>query len=131
MQTQHTKVSPLKKISMRYTGGATEDINDLISEPAPLEFIFGLGTDGLTPFEYALEGKVIGDKLQYRIERSRIIETFGHLLPDMGHLPPDAASFYLNVEITDIGEPGQRELVRALAATTACGGDCDCGCASE
>ena len=128
MQEQNKKVSPLKKISMRYTGGSTQDINDLIGEPAPLEFIFGLGPDGLTPFEYALDGKVVGDKVQYRIERSRIIETFGHLLSEMGQMPAGAASFYLNIEITDIGEPGQRELIRALAATTECGGACGCGC---
>ena len=128
MQEKSEIVGPMKKISLKYTAGSTEKSNDIISAPEPMEFIFGLGADGLTPFEYELEGKAQGDKLSLFIHRHRVLETFGHLLSKMGKLPIDAASFYLNLEIAGIGEVEQRELVRALAATTACGGDCDCGC---
>lgn len=128
MQTQKPAVGPLKKISMKYTAGSAPDTTDLISSPASFEFIFGLGVDGLTPFEYQLEGKSPGDIVQYLIERSRINDTFGHLLSSMGELPAERESFYLNLEINGICDADQRELVSALAATTSCGGDCDCGC---
>ena len=128
MENKIEVVGPMKKISIRYTAESSENRNDLISAPESIEFIFGLGADGLTPFEYQLEGKLPGDKVKFQIHRHRVLETFGHLLSNMGKLPIDVPSFYLNFEITGIGEVDQRELVKALAATTACGGDCDCGC---
>ena len=128
MQEKSETVGPMKKISMQYTAGSTEKRDDIISSPEPMEFIFGLGSDGLTPFEYELEGRTKGDKVLFHIPRHRVLATFGHLLSNMGKLPVDVASFYLNFEITGIGEAGPRELVQALAAATACGGDCDCGC---
>lgn len=128
METTKKKasVAPLKKTALVYTAGSTENAADLVSTPQPVEFIFGLGVDGLSDFEYHLEGKTVGEKLQYRLQRSRLEETFGHLLPLMEALPSDIPEFYLHVEITAVSEASQRQLVKALAEGASCG--CGCGC---
>ncbi|MDZ7831220.1 MAG: hypothetical protein U5L07_05680 [Desulfobacterales bacterium] len=118
----------MKKITLKYTAGTAEGSDDLISPAESCEFIYGIAPEGLTPFEYALADKSPGDRIQYRVERARVIETFGHLLSNMGKMPIDQARFYLTIELTDVQEADQREVVRALAGTTACGGDCGCGC---
>lgn len=128
MQTETQIVEPLKEIKVRYTAGSAPDQTDLIPSAETVRFVFGLGVDGLTPFEFELEGKSVGDRVQYRLSRSRVPEMFGHLLHDMGYLPIQSGEFYLNVEVAGVSEVDQRQLVQALAATTSCGGDCGCGC---
>ena len=128
MQAQSQTVEPLKKISLRYTAGTTEASDNLVSPAESFEFIYGIAPAGLTPFEYALAEKVPGDQIHYRVDRDRIVETFGHVLSNMGKIPADQDRFYLNIEIADIQEANQREMIKAMAAATACGGDCGCGC---
>jgi len=129
METKEKVVEPLKEIKVRYTAGAAPGATDLIASPEEVRFVFGLGVDGLTPFEYELEGKAVGDTVQYRMARSQVPEMFGHLLHDMGYLPIQNGTFYLNVEVDAVAEVDPRQLVKALAATTSCGdGDCGCGC---
>ncbi len=128
MHAQNKSVEPMKKITLRYTAGTEEASDNLISPAESCEFIYGIAPEGLTPFEYALVEKSSGDQFSYRVERNRIIEMFGHVLSNMGKFPVDQDRFYLNIKIADIQEADQRELVRALAGTTACGGDCGCGC---
>jgi len=128
MHAQNKSVEPMKKITLKYTAGTAEGTDDLISPAESCEFIYGIAPEGLTPFEYALAEKSSGDQFSCRVERNRIIETFGHVLSNMGKFPVDQVRFYLNIEIADIQDADQRELVRALAGTTACGGDCECGC---
>lgn len=132
METKEKVVEPLKEIKVRYTAGSAPNAADLIASPEEARFVFGLGVDGLTPFEFELEGKAAGDRVQYRMARSQVPEMFGHLLHDMGCLPIRNAEFYLNVEIEAVAEVDQRQLVKALAATTSCGdGDCGCGCSGH
>ncbi len=128
MGEQKTAVGPLKKVSVKYTAGSAPGKADLICSQDSFEFIFGLGVDGLTPFEYQLEGKFPGDTVQYLIKRSHVVETFGHLFSRIGKIPDKIDRFYLNVGIEDISDADQREVVKALAAAASCGGDCDCGC---
>lgn len=129
MQTQeHRVVEPLKEIRLRYTAGSAPGTADLIATPGAIRFVFGLGVDGLTPFEVALDGKAVGDQVQYRLARSRVPEIFGHLLNDLDALPINQDEFYLNVRVEEIGEVDSRQLVQALAATTSCGSNCGCGC---
>lgn len=128
MQEKRYKVEPMKKICLRYTAGTSEGADDLVSPAEAFEFVYGIAPDGLTPFEYALADKYPGDRIQYRVERERIIETFGHLLSNMGKIPAHQDRFYLNIEVADIQETNQREMIQAMAAATACGGDCGCGC---
>jgi len=128
MGAQKTAVGPLKKISIQYTAGSAPESTDLIGSPESVEFIFGMGVDGLTPFECQLEGKYPGDTAACLIDRSRIGETFGHLLLRMGRLPDERDEFYLNLQIEGVHDPDSREVVKALAASASCGGGCDCGC---
>lgn len=118
----------MKKITLKYTAGTAEGSDDLISPTESCEFIYGIAPEGLTPFEYALAEKSAGDQFSYRVERNRINEMFGHVLSNMGKFPVDQDRFYLNIKIADIQEADQREMIKAMAAATACGGACGCGC---
>jgi len=129
MQTQEQRVvGPLKEISLSYTAGSAPGTDDYIPSPETLRFVFGLGVDGLTPFEAELEGRSVGEQVRCRVDRNRVLEVFGHILNEMGPLPIHKDQFYLNVQVDEIGEVDSRKLVQALAATTSCGGDCGCGC---
>ena len=128
MQEKRQTVEPMKKICLRYTAGTTEGGDNLISPAESCEFIYGIAPEGLTPFEYALADKSPGDQFSYRVERNRMLEMFGHVLSNMGKVTVDQDRFYLNIEIADIQDVAEREMIQAMAAATACGGDCGCAC---
>jgi hypothetical protein len=95
----------------------------------PFEFIYGIGTEGISAFEQALFGKTVGDTLSLRVEGNSMSTYFERLLcpliDALGTNPP----FTLNVEIRSVSPVSDRELVRALAQITdGCSGDCGCGC---
>ena len=104
------------------------------TEIVPFEFIFGIASDGMCPFEYELLHKAVGDRLRLTIPPGDAGRTFAHL-----HAPlrmalasletPDPLQ--LEVQIVAVTEAGPREVVRAMAQATekdGCGGDCGCGC---
>ncbi len=124
-------IGPLKKVSLVYTAGRTPDSADLIHTPKPLEFIFGLGVSGLTPFEYELAGRRAGEQGVIQVDRATALEVFGRLLPWRLELPSSPDPFYLHYKITGISNAESREVVKAMAEASACGGDCDCGCGSH
>ncbi len=120
-------VGPLKKVSMSVSAGKRPAGKEIM-DANPLEFIFGLGKEGLTPLERNLAGKKAGESVTIQMDRSEIPEFFGHLLTCPQIASSSLASFYMNFKIHGISEASPREVVRAMARTTACGGDCDCGC---
>ena len=46
------KVKNLKKITLSLKAGTSKDSMNLTPKYSRLEFIFGLGSGGMTPFEY-------------------------------------------------------------------------------
>lgn len=105
------------------------------SKSVPFEFIYGVGSEGLCPFEVLLADKVEGETLQVDIARPRAEETFGHLfvhLLSALELREVPIAFNLYIEVVRVADPDNREVVRAIARSThfsGCGGSCDCGCA--
>ncbi len=122
-------VGPLKKISLLFTAGTTPELKDLTSAPEALEFIFGIGTEGLTSFECALDGKQPGDKGFIEVDKNDLAEIFGHIIPCTQSFPVSAGHFYLHYNITEISDASSREIVKSMAASGGgCGDGCDCGC---
>jgi len=120
---------PLKKITLNYTAGTTPELKNLITAPEPLEFIFGIETEGLTPFECALDGKQTGDKGTIEIIKGDMGEIFGHIIPCTQLFPVSAGHFYLHYNITGISDASAREIIKSMAASGGgCGDGCDCGC---
>ena len=54
MDGAEEKIGALKKVTLSLEAGRSPEAMDLTSQPLPFEFIFGLGTAGLTPFEVEL-----------------------------------------------------------------------------
>jgi len=92
---------------------------------APLTFIFGVGTDGLSPLEMSLQGRGVGDVADVTIPAEGVEYVFGHLAP-----PPAVRNLgpgdELRITIHGVAPAGQREIIQAMAEVAACGSDC-CG----
>jgi hypothetical protein len=128
MADNNSRVRPMKEIRLAYSAGSAPGRDDLVPGPEAVCFVYGIGINGLTPFESALEGKAVGEEVAVRLEAEDVPEVFGHLLHEMGALPIRHRAFYLNLRIAGVSDADQRRLIQALAATTSCGGDCGCGC---
>ena len=119
------KVGPLKKITLSWEAGRTSDYMDLTSGPKLFEFIYSLGPAGLSPFEYALADKTVGEEIRLRIEPSQAARTFQHL-PMPGFILPKNPDFrQYRIRILNISSAANREIVAAMAQQSACS-DC-CG----
>jgi hypothetical protein len=132
MSNKTTTIEPLKTVSLEYTAGTTPESSDLIAAPKSLAFIFGIGTEGFTPFECALDGKAIGDNGSIEVSATDFEEIFGHILSDSEMLTLNPGRFYLHYTINDIADTDPSEVVRSIAAAAGggCGGSCGCGCGS-
>ncbi len=123
MTTHSQTIDNLMKVSLKLeTAGQTATV--------PFEFIYGLGVDGVTPFEKALFGKTLGDEVSFDLSPGDFCSTMGHLeLPfvkQTGILKP--VSF--RVTIDAIAKATDHEVVKAMAAGGSCG-DCGCGCSGH
>jgi hypothetical protein len=106
-------------------------INAAKSEPAtadvPFVFIYGVGPDGITPFEKALFGKVVGDRIDCSNIAGNFSEVLGHLKAALCEQTGIVSADSLHVTVTGVVKAPDREVVKAMAAGGGCG-DCDCGC---
>jgi hypothetical protein len=100
----------------------------------PFEFIFGIASDGMCPFEYELLHKTVGDRLHVTLPQAEAPRTFAHLLLPLRKalsLFEVPETYDLAIVILAVTDADPREVVRAMAQATeteGCGGDCGCGC---
>ena len=127
MKSEKQTIGPLKRVTLFLSAGHTPAGNELL-DAEPLEFIFGLGKEGLTPLERRLEGKSSGETVTMELFQSKLSEFFGHILPCPAIFNTNLNSFYVNMKIQDINSASPREVIHAMAQTASCGNDCDCGC---
>ena len=123
------KVENLKKITLSFQAGTTADEMDLTPKHPEFSFIFGLAPEGMTPFEFDLVDKVVGDAVLLHLHKNTLNSFFEHLIPPIWDLLDSRTEVHLKVEIKEIAAAENREIVKALADRTAHGGGgCDCGC---
>lgn len=96
----------------------------------PFEFIYGVGPSGITPFEKALFGKGVGDRIKLHMVPSTLCETVGHLEIPVGEQTGMMAPVSLEVTVIDLVRAQDREVIKALATVGNCG-DCGCGCGGQ
>jgi len=125
---QMTKVDSLKKIEILLESGTTSNKMDLTSQPVKKTFIFGIDSEGLTPFECELANTLPGDEIIIDVERSQIPSRFGSMAQFIVDNIETSDSFYLKVEIVNIVSPENREIVEAIAENQKHGDGCECGC---
>ena len=123
------KVANLKKITLSIQAGKMQDTMNLTPKHPEIEFIFGLGPEGMTPFEYELVGKAEGESVLLHLKKEDIFSFFEHLNPPLKDLFDDGDDVYLQVKIEAVTPAENREIVKAMADMSAHGGaGCDCGC---
>ena len=93
----------------------------------PFEFIYGVGPSGITPFEKALFGKGVGNRIKFDVAPSAFRETVGHLELPLREQSGIMAPVSLHVTITDVVRAHDRDVIIAMAAGGSCS-DCGCGC---
>ncbi len=120
------EVSPLKKISLLLEAGTEPDKTDLTVEPIPCEFVFGVGSQGLSPLESELANRKEGDGLSTPVRGEELSALFQHLLIPPLAIPEGIGTFYLKVKIVKVSEANPKEVIRAMAEAAACGDHC-CG----
>lgn len=126
MNKHNEKIENLKKITLSVEAGATPNSMNLTSQSFQSEFIFGLGTDGLVPFEYELSDKTEGDEILLHLKQEKIHEMFQHINMPFPRFSEHPDSFYLKVQVVKVVQADDREIVRALAEIASCGSHC-CG----
>lgn len=92
------------------------------------EFIYGIGTYGICPFEKALGSKAVGDTAKITINAGDWGELFGHLTPPELQIFPETEQLEITAKVIAVAPAENREVIQALANSTACGGGCGCGC---
>lgn len=129
-----TSIQPLKKAILSLMAGSEPGKFNLTASPVSFEFIHGVSSDGLCPFEAALLDKGKGDNLLVSVSTGEAHEFFGHLYHALWQklgLQMRPETIFLEIEISAVGNADDREVVQAVAKALAhggCGGSCGCGC---
>jgi len=120
------KVENLKKITLSIQTGTSPDTLDLTPNDPEIDFIFGLGPEGMTPFEYKLADRAEGDSVLLHLKKEDFYSFFEHLNPPLMDLFDGRNEVYLKVNIEAVTPAENREIVKAMAAmATHAGAGCD------
>jgi hypothetical protein len=120
------KIENLKKVTLSLEAGTSSDHMNITPGPTEFEFVFGLGTFGLTPFEFALADKMCGDEILVRLRQENLQRYFEHINLPIFRYTKDHISFYLKVRIVNVSRADGKELLKAMAHIANCGDSC-CG----
>ena len=126
MEAQCGKVEKLKKVSLSIEAGTRPDHMDLISSPLSLEFVFGLGVEGLSPLEFELSDRSVGETFVLSLDRGRLNGLFGHIPVHLPVAGDEEGRLYLRIRVEGVTAADEMEIIRAMAENASCGGDC-CG----
>ena len=127
METTPETVGPVAKVSLlvraKAHGRKLEE-----DGPASVSFIYGIGSQGITPFEKQLSGKTVGGSVCIRIEPGEQQSFFGHLTCTVMEAVEAPPPVDLEITVSKLEQADDRELVKAMAELSSCGSGCDCGC---
>ena len=127
MDTNSSVISYMKKITVTLETGTSPDNMDLSEHPFSLQFIYGIGVEGICLFEKSLFEKQPGDKTFLQVDPCQAGEVFGHLKQQLIDFLPMSAPFYLKTTIRAIEAADNREIVQAMAKGVGAN-NCGCGC---
>ena len=126
--TEPQSISPLTKVTLELA--VTVD-SPTGPQPVPVtdfSFVFGLGTQGLSPFEMELSGKQPGDRMHMQVGAAQAVEVFEHLLGPVLKALDTEPPLDFDLEVKAVSGVSDRELVKALAQK---GGESGCGCGCD
>ncbi|MBU0994295.1 MAG: hypothetical protein KJ737_17530 [Proteobacteria bacterium] len=123
------KINNLMKVGLDVWKGSSVDNIDLDATPVQINFIFGIGSSGLSGIEYALFGKKIGEQVAVQVNPSNFHDMFSHLACQFHDITGHQNAVCLAITVTQISQADNHEIVKAMAGVdSSCGGGCDCGC---
>ncbi|MCP3952144.1 MAG: hypothetical protein GY697_08005 [Desulfobacterales bacterium] len=131
MKTEKLKIDNLLKVAAVLEAGTSREQIGTNTEPQKIDFIFGVASCGITPFEKLLYQKSAGDEVTTTVNLQNADEFFGPLTAGILSWQPDRGELFLKVGIHSVSKPQDSEVVKALASGGGCGGDCDCGCGCD
>ena len=131
-----TTIQQLKKVRLAILASSEPEKHSLTATPIVFEFIYGIGAEGLEPFEAVLSDKCVGGHVVLTLATDEAPQFFGRFFGQIRqllglHLLPQALS--LQMTVMAVADADNREVVQALAKSAGhggCGGSCDCGCSS-
>ena len=125
------KVDYLKKISIHVIFSMETEPDHSGDRQAEFELIYGIGKEGITPFEKAIYGKTPGDEFSVQLNPGETYHYFEHLnLPGIEGSPV-TSPYVMKAEIKSVTTPDNNEIVKAMASRdkdSCAGSGCDCGC---
>ena len=124
-----TAIGPLTKVSLALAASEYDPGNRQPAAKIQFEFIYGIGTEGLSAFEKELHGLLPGARMKTRIEIKEMESFFEHLRCRLSEAVKIQPPFNLAIEVLSVRPATDRELVHALANRDSGGCDCGCGCA--
>jgi hypothetical protein len=120
------RVENLRMVTVSMEAGVTAEKMDLTSTPQEWEFVFGIGSEGLTPLEFELSGKNVGEEVLMHVKREDLAEILQHAPIPRFWLSRPLEGCWLKLRVVGVREADQREIIKALAELAACGSQC-CG----
>ncbi len=123
---QKSPIQPLNKVSLSIKIGTQPGKNDLNPKSPTFEFIFGLGVEGLTPFEFFLSKQFKGNSFSLTLHPNDVCHTFQHTTLPHFDIPESAESVFFTFQVINVEKADSRELIKAMAELSSCGGSCDC-----
>ena len=126
MDEKDEKVGNLKRVAILLEAGTRPEVMDLTREPIPYDFIYGVGTHGLSPFELELAEKRRGERIVIPVCTGEMANFFCHHFIPRLRIPEGVEAFYLRTLIDRINTPDPKEIIKAMAEAAACGSEC-CG----
>jgi len=123
---QKSPIQALKKVTLFVNAGTQPDGNDLNPKSSTFEFIFGLGIEGLTPFEFLLSKQSEGDTFSLKVHPHDVCKTFQHIALPAFDFPESIESVFFKFQVIKVEDANSRELIKAMAELSSCGGSCEC-----
>ena len=120
------KVGNLKRVAVFLEAGTRPEVMDLTREPILYDFVYGVGTLGLSPFELELAEKRKGEEMVIPVRPGEMANFFCHHFIPQLEIPEGVGEFYLRTMIAGISAADPREIIKAMAEAAACGSGC-CG----
>ncbi len=129
--TESNTIGPLTKVALAFHVITDKTEHRPVRPDIHFEFIYGIGTQGITSFEKDLHAKSPGDSITFCMNGVDLQDHFEHLLCPLMEVIQVQPPVDLEIEVKSVTPASSRELVSAMAKLGGgCHGDCDCGCGS-
>ena len=126
MNTTGQPVAAMKRVILSVQAGTAPQSTDLSPTPFQLEFICGLGKEGLTLFERQLIDMPVGGETVLKIDTRNMHRVFEHIRLPPIIFPANLTVLYLHVRVDSVKTADPREVIAQMAAMANCDDDC-CG----